>query len=132
TEENRVANKRERLLKTVRKLAAGRRTLLITNKELEPLFEQAGPNFETAHFNAIEGIDRWRDVDCLITIGRPLPAPQAVEDMAAALTGKPVSLPLHPAARPGGRPQKMVVKDRPIRLKSCAEAPLPCWLFELP
>ena len=47
-EEKRVANKRERLLKTVRKLTAGRRSLLITNKELEPLFEEAGPNVETA------------------------------------------------------------------------------------
>jgi hypothetical protein len=44
-EEKRVANKRARLIKTVRKLAAGRRTLLITNKELEALFEQIGPNF---------------------------------------------------------------------------------------
>jgi putative DNA primase/helicase len=41
-EEQRVANKRTRLLKTVRKLAAGRRSLLITNKDLEAHFEEAG------------------------------------------------------------------------------------------
>jgi putative DNA primase/helicase len=103
TEEKRVGNKRQRLLKTVRKLAGGRRTLVITNKDLESMFEGAGPNIETAHFNAIEGIDRWRDVACLITIGRPLPAPEAVEHMAAALTGKPIALPSRPGAPAGGR-----------------------------
>ena len=40
-EEKRVANKRERLLKTVRKLTAGRRSLSITNKELKSHFEEA-------------------------------------------------------------------------------------------
>ncbi|MBR1300598.1 hypothetical protein [Bradyrhizobium sp. AUGA SZCCT0042] len=132
TEENRVANKRERLLKTVRKLAAGRRTLLITNKELEPLFEEAGPNFETAHFNAIEGIDRWRDVDCLITIGRPLPAPDAVEQMAAALTGKPISLPQQPPKRAGGRPQTMIEQEQTVRLKNGADVTLTARVFGLP
>jgi hypothetical protein len=74
-EEQRVANKRERLLTVVRRLAAGRRCVVITNKELTPLFDGAGENIEVAHFNAIEGIDRWRNVDVLITIGRPLPSP---------------------------------------------------------
>jgi putative DNA primase/helicase len=132
TEEKRVANKRQRLLNTVRKLAAGRRTLVITNKELEPLFEQAGPNIETAHFNAIEGIDRWRDVDCLITIGRPLPAPDAVEQMAAALTGKPISLPLQPPKRAGGRPQTMIEQEQAVRLKNGSDVTLTARVFELP
>ncbi len=105
-EEQRVANKRERLLTVVRRRAAGRRCVVITNKELTPLFDGAGQNIEVAHFNAIEGIDRWRDVDVLITISRPLPAPQAVEELAAALTGKPVSLPEHPPKHPGGRPSR--------------------------
>ena len=131
-EEQRVANKRERLLKVVRRLAAGRRCVVITNKELTPMFDGAEPNIEVAHFNAIEGIDRWRDVDVLITIGRPLPSPKAVEDMAAALTGKPVSLPEQPPSRPGGRPQQMIVEDRAIRLKSGAEVELSCRVFELP
>jgi hypothetical protein len=82
--------------------------VVITNKELTPLFNGAGQNIEVAHFNAIEGIDRWRNVDVLITIGRPLPSPKAVEDMGAALTGKPVSLPEHPPKHPGGRPQQMI------------------------
>jgi len=70
-EERRVANKRERLLTVVRRLAVGRRCVVITNKELTSLFDGAGENIEIAHFNAIEGIDRWRDVDVLITVGRP-------------------------------------------------------------
>jgi hypothetical protein len=131
-EEQRVANKRERLLKVVRRLAAGRRCVVITNKELTPLFDGAGPNIEVAHFNAIEGIDRWRDVDVLITIGRPLPSPNAVEDMSAALTGKPVSLPEHPPNRKGGQPQKMIVQNRAIRLTSGAEVALSCRVFERP
>jgi hypothetical protein len=131
-EEKRVSNKRARLLKTVRKLTAGRRALLITNKELESQFEEAGPNVETAHFNAIEGIDRWRDVACLITIGRPLPAPEAVEHMAAALTGKPISLPLRPPKRAGGRPQAMVEQEQAVRLKNGADVTLIARVFELP
>ena len=131
-EEKRVSNKRERLLKTVRKLAAGRRTLLITNKELESQFDEAGPNIETAHFNAIEGIDRWRDVDCLITIGRPLPSPDAVEHMAAALTGKPISLPLQPPKRPGGQPQAMIEQERAVRLKNGTDVTLSARVFGLP
>jgi hypothetical protein len=131
-EEQRVANKRERLLKVVRRLATGRRCVVITYKELRPLLDGAGPNIEVAHFNAIEGIDRWRDVDVLITIGRPLPAPNAVENMAAALTGKPVSLPEYPPSRKGARPQKMIVENRAIRLKSGAEVSLPCRVFDLP
>jgi putative DNA primase/helicase len=130
-EEQRVANKRERLLTVVRRLAAGRPCVVITNKELTPLFDGAGQNIDVAHFNAIEGIDRWRCVDVLITIGRPLPSPKAVEDMGAALTGKPVSLPEHPPSHKGGRPQQMIVQNRPIRLKTGAEVALSCRVFEL-
>ncbi|WP_377829597.1 hypothetical protein ACFKHW_08130 [Bradyrhizobium lupini] len=131
-EEKRIGNKRERLLKTVRKLAAGRRTLLITNKELEEQFDGVVPDMETAHFNAVEGIDRWRDVECLITIGRPLPAPEAVEHMAAALTGKPISLRSLPPKRPGGRPQSMIEQQRAVRLKNGAEVTLTARVFEQP
>jgi putative DNA primase/helicase len=131
-EEKRVGNKRDRLIEVVRKLAAGRSCLLVTHKDLEAAFGNIGSNIETAHFNAIEGIDRWRDVECLITIGRPLPAPRAVEEMAAALTGKPVLHPLAAPTRPGGRPQTMIEKDRGIRLKGGTEHLLACRVFELP
>jgi hypothetical protein len=51
-QEQRVANKRERLLAVVRRLAARQRCVVITNKELTPLFDGAGQNIEVAHFNA--------------------------------------------------------------------------------
>jgi putative DNA primase/helicase len=131
-EEQRVANKRERLLTVVRRLAAGRRCVVITNKDLTQMFNGAGSNIEVAHFNAIEGIDRWRDVDVLFTVGRPLPDANAVEKMAAALTGKPVSLPEQPPSCKGGQPRKMIDQSRAIRLKSGAEVALLCRVFELP
>jgi hypothetical protein len=131
-EEQRVANKRERLLTVVRRLAAGRRCVVITNKNLTSCFDGAGPNIEVAHFNAIEGIDRWSNVDVLITIGRPLPSADAVEELAAALTGKPVTLPKHPPRRKGGQPQKMIEVNKPVRLKSGAEWAVACRAFELP
>jgi hypothetical protein len=131
-EEQRVANKRERLLKVVRRLADGRRCVVITNKQLTSIFDGAGENIEVAHFNAIEGIDRWRDVDVLITIGRPLPSPNEVEKIGAKLTGKPVTLPEQPPSRKGGQPQKMIEQNRAIRLKSGAEVALKCRVFELP
>jgi hypothetical protein len=131
-EEQRVANKRDRLLKVVRRLADGRRCVVITNKQLTSIFDGAEENIEVAHFNAIEGIDRWRDVDVLITIGRPLPSPNEVEKIGAKLTGKPVTLPEQPPSRKGGQPQKMIVENRAIRLKSGAEVALPCRVFPLP
>jgi len=129
-EEERVARKRERLVKFVRHSAAGRSCLVITYKEIEPLFADIGPNIEAAHFNAIEGIDRWRNVEVLITIGRPLPGQKDVEDMAAALTGRAATLPEHLSSR--GQPQHMISKNLPVRLKSGAEAHLACKVFELP
>ena len=45
---------------------------------------------ETAHYNALSGLDRWRNVRGLILIGRTMPAPAAVEDMAEVLAGRPV------------------------------------------
>ncbi|MBR0900978.1 hypothetical protein JQ616_38985 [Bradyrhizobium tropiciagri] len=129
-EELRVGRKRNRLASVVRRLARGRCGVVITNKELEQQIELDGTNVDTAHFNAIEGIDRWRDAEILVTIGRPLPSPKATEDMAAALTGKPVTLALGPSTRPGGRPQQMIVVERPIRLKDGSELMLPCRVFD--
>jgi hypothetical protein len=43
-----------------------------------------------------------------------------------------VSLPEHPPNRKGGQPQKMIVQNRAIRLKSGGEAALSCRVFELP
>lgn len=42
----------------------------------------------TAHFNALVGLDQFGDARTIIVVGRPLPGPQIVEDMAGALTGR--------------------------------------------
>ena len=87
--EERVARKRQRLVDACRHLAQGRRGLVITYKDIEKDFEGI-EGVEVAHFGAIEGIDRWRDVDVVVIIGRPLPRPDDIERMAAAITGQPV------------------------------------------
>ena len=45
-------------------------------------------NAEAVHFNALSGMDRWRDVAGLMVLGRTLPAPTTVEGLAAALTNR--------------------------------------------
>jgi hypothetical protein len=48
-------------------------TLVITYKAIEDAF--AGiPNVATLHFNNLAGLDAFKDVACLIVIGRPLPS----------------------------------------------------------
>lgn len=46
-------------------------------------------NAEAVHFNALSGLDRWREVAGLMVLGRTLPAPLTVEALAAALTNRP-------------------------------------------
>ena len=47
-----------------------------------------------AHFNAISGLDIFKHVRLLISIGRTAPGPRAVEMLAGVLTGKqPVLVP---------------------------------------
>lgn len=103
--------RRDRLRKLVIHLARGRRTLVISQKDVEEVF--AGiPNVETAHYGAIEGLDRYGDVEVLITIGRPMPSPSAIEMSGSALTGKPVLV------------GKRQVQVRPIMMKDGTERPL--------
>ncbi len=45
-------------------------------------------NVAVAHFNALSGMDGWRDVAGLMVIGRTLPAPVTVESIAAAVTNR--------------------------------------------
>ena len=46
-------------------------------------------NAEAVHFNALSGLDRWRDVAGMVVLGRTLPAPVTVEALTAALTNRP-------------------------------------------
>ena len=129
-EEERVARKRERIVNLAKWRAAGRRCAVITYMKAEQAFMDAG--FDTGHFGAIEGIDRWRDVDVLFVVGRPLANGRDLERMAAALTGRPVKLAEHPPERPKGKPQTSILQERPVRLKNGATVPLPCRVFGVP
>jgi hypothetical protein len=105
--------RRDRLRALVIHLARGRRTLVISQKHVEEVFDNI-PNVDTAHFGAIEGLDRYGNVEVLIIIGRPMPSPSSIEMSGSALTGKPVTV--------GQR----VKQQRPIRFKDGTERLLHC------
>ncbi|SFD42855.1 bifunctional DNA primase/polymerase [Roseivivax sediminis] len=65
-----------------RRVAPGR-VLVVTYKAIEAAFDGI-PNVETAHFNAVAGLDGYKDVSLLVSIGRPLPASNDLEAMAGA------------------------------------------------
>ena len=45
----------------------------------------APPHCELAHFNGVRGVDRWKDFDVIVVVGRNEPPPVAVENIARAL-----------------------------------------------
>lgn len=57
------------------------RVLVVTYKDCEAAYSGI-PGVEVAHFNAIAGLDIYRDVALLIVIGRPLPPSGALHPMA--------------------------------------------------
>ncbi|MCQ4162162.1 hypothetical protein NON00_19820 [Roseomonas sp. GC11] len=65
--------------------------LVVGQKGALDALRQSGlpANVEAVHFNALSGLDRWRDVAGLMILGRTLPAPASVEALAAALTNTP-------------------------------------------
>jgi hypothetical protein len=67
-----------------------RSMLVICQKDVEEwLLKEAGlpEGISVEHFNAISGLDQYKGVRSLILIGRTIPSPTAVEDLAGALTG---------------------------------------------
>lgn len=65
---------------------APRRVLVVTYMAIEIAF--AGiPGVETAHFNAIAGLDGYGDVGLLMVIGRPLPSTLDLVSPCASLFG---------------------------------------------
>ena len=77
-------NIRAVILKRAREL--GGKTLVVGNKAtIEAM--QFPTDVDVAWFNAVAGRDQWKDVRLVVILGRPMPSPQAVEQMAAALTG---------------------------------------------
>ncbi|WP_143275310.1 hypothetical protein [Bradyrhizobium canariense] len=109
--------RRNRLRALVIHLARGRRTLVISQKHVEDVFDEI-PNLDAAHFGAIEGLDTYGNVEVLITIGRPMPSPSAIEISGSALTGKPVMV---------GKREK---QQRPVRFKDGTERLLQCNGYE--
>ena len=57
---------------------------------LDPLPFADIPGVLTAHFNAIAGLDTYKDVDRIILIGRPIPGSDDLEHLTGALLGKEV------------------------------------------
>ncbi len=76
--------------------------LVVTQKGAEKSLNALtlSENVDTAHYNAVQGIDRWGGVACIIIIGRTMPPPEEVELMAEVLTGAVVDR--HGAEFPGG------------------------------
>jgi hypothetical protein len=59
------------------------RVLVVTYKDVEDVFARI-PGVEVGHFNAIAGLDLWRDVRLLIVVGRPLPSDTDLAPLAGA------------------------------------------------
>lgn len=60
--------------------------LVVTYQAIEAAF-QGIPNVETAHFNAVAGLDCYKDVRLLIEVGRPLPPSAEAEMLAQVYLG---------------------------------------------
>lgn len=86
-------------------LQSGGNGLLITHKDLLPWFADM-PGAATANFNAVRGIDAWKDVRTCVILGRPLPSPPATREMALALTGEAV-----PVQEPHLEQRGVLMKD---------------------
>jgi putative DNA primase/helicase len=74
----------------------GGRWLVVAQKDvveaLRPHLPTAALMIDTAHFNALSGLDEWCDVRGIIIIGRTQPSPRTVEAMAEMLTGRPAAV----------------------------------------
>jgi len=63
------------------------RVLVICQKELRAILDDGTlpANVDLGHFNAIEGVNLWKDVSLLMLIGRTEPPPWEVEKLARTL-----------------------------------------------
>lgn len=82
-------NKQRRVWNYIRKRAAQyHKTLVVAQKELVGILREKFKQIkgvEYVHFNALSGIDSFKDVDLVISIGRVSPSIQDVERMAAVI-----------------------------------------------
>lgn len=63
--------------------------LVICNKRIKERLRELGmpANVDLAHFNALRGLDRWRDCAAVVVVGWTLPHAAALERQASAITG---------------------------------------------
>ena len=80
---NRLAEVVDYVRWQARRVAPGK-VLVVTYKGCEAAFEDIA-GVETGHFNAIAGLDAYRDVRLLVVVGRPLPSDAALAPLAGAL-----------------------------------------------
>ena len=89
---NNVRNLRAILFRLAREYAPGR-VLCVIQKEFEATLRERRnlpANLDLAHHNDISGKDGWRDIDAMVVIGRTAAAPQAMEQLAEALSGEAI------------------------------------------
>jgi putative DNA primase/helicase len=68
----------------------GGQALLTGNKILTDAANGICPNLGLAHFNALRGLDVYREARVQVIVGRSLPPPEAVETIAGAISGRAV------------------------------------------
>ncbi len=86
---NRLLDLRALLVREARRWVPGR-VLIVLQKDVEKALRDLGGlpnNMDLAHHNNVAGRDEWKDVACLVVVGRTLPSPGGVERIAEALTG---------------------------------------------
>jgi putative DNA primase/helicase len=114
--------------------------LVVVQKAIEEAIRtgvKVPPHIDLAHHNAVAGKDGWRTVRTLISVGRTLPAPDAVEAVAMALSGEwidPAMLPTdekgkrwyagaaHPVADRAGNTVTLTREHHPHPLAEAARA----------
>jgi Bifunctional DNA primase/polymerase, N-terminal/Primase C terminal 2 (PriCT-2) len=66
------------------------KTLVVCQLKVEHWLKRIGlpENVHVEHYNAVTGMDIYRDVRLQILIGRTAPGPDAIENMVGALTGR--------------------------------------------
>ena len=90
-------------------------TLVVVQKKVEAYLKTRLPsNVTAAHFNAIAGLDAFKNARLVILAGRTAPGPDAVETLAATLSG--VQPQIITAKKPGDFVWYRRVR-RPIRLR---------------
>lgn len=87
-------NNRRRMRRYIEARAAeiGGRVLVIAQQAVIDLLRAEGlpDTVATCHFNALSGLDQWRDVRLIIVIGRTMPTHTDVENRAEVLSFSPI------------------------------------------